>query len=224
MQADLSTVKALLFDLDGTLIDSSADIAASANELRRLVNLAPLPLETVSSYIGDGIESLVRRVLGDSFEPQTPELVDHFRNYYHEHCVDATRLYEGVSATLSLLQQRGYRMAVVTNKPERISQRILELLKVSGYFSALIGGNTCERKKPDQQPLAEACRRMGVELRSSCMIGDSRVDVEAGKNAGMMTLALKGGIGDEQAMLQAGPYLVLQAFGELPLHFKGTQG
>ena len=222
MTFDATKTKALLFDLDGTLIDSTEDIAASANMLRRSQGLEPLPVSVVASYIGDGVEALVRKLLGPGFEEKIPALVDQFKAHYNEHCVVATRLYDGVGATLSLLASRGYKMAVVTNKPERISVTILEKLGLGGCFGCVIGGNSVANKKPHPQPLQEACARLGVPLSQACMIGDSRVDIEAGRNAGIPSLGILGGIGDEGLMRQAGPAEILGRFGELDGIFKGA--
>jgi phosphoglycolate phosphatase len=171
----------------------------------------------VGSFVGEGIEALVRKLFSGSgvTEEELPSLVEAFRRDYHEHCADKTRLYQGVEQTLKELQGAGYKMAVVTNKPERISMRILELLGVAGHFGCVIGGNSCPTKKPDPGPLLEACRRLGVPLQDACMIGDSRVDIEAGRNAGIPALGILGGIGDEALLRKAGPSLLLKDFSGL---------
>jgi phosphoglycolate phosphatase len=215
-------IRALLFDLDGTLIDSEEDIAASANRLRASQGLQPLPRDVIGSFVGEGIEALVRKLMGPAFEAKIPALVEEFRRDYHEHCAEHTRLYPGVEPTLQALAKAGYKMAVVTNKPERISLRILELLGAGGHFGCVIGGNSCKSKKPDPEPLFEACRRLGVEIGAACMIGDSRVDIEAGRNAGIPALGILGGIGDEALMRAAGPSLVLEDFSGLQSVFGGA--
>jgi phosphoglycolate phosphatase len=219
---DAGKIRAILFDLDGTLIDSQQDIADAANALRQARGMDLLPLQLIASYIGDGIEALVRKVMGQDYEAQIEPLVEEFRSHYHDNCVRHTSAYDGVGHTLQLLHQRGYAMAVVTNKPERISVRILELLGMAGFFGCVIGGNSCGHKKPHPEPLQEACRRLGVALEAACMVGDSRVDIEAGNNAGIPALGLLGGIGDEALMRAAGPALVLGAFTELGTLFKGN--
>jgi phosphoglycolate phosphatase len=214
MPFERSAISALLFDLDGTLIDSTADLAASSNWLREHEGMARLPEAQVASYVGDGAEALVRRLLerpdGDVEEP-----LEAFKRHYHEHCLDATLLYPGVAPTLEALQSRGYQMAVVTNKPERISRRILDGLGVGRRFGSVVGGNTCKHKKPHPEPLLRACADLGVAVGGAAMVGDSRVDVEAGKNAGAATLGLLGGIGDQGLLRAAAPDLLLEQFERL---------
>lgn len=215
MSFDASAIKAVLFDLDGTLIDSQEDIAASANALRRGAGMDPLPVERIASYIGDGIEALVKKTMELDGGPRVAPLVEEFRRHYHDNCVVRTTLYEGVLPTLKELHARGYAMAVVTNKPEGISVRILELLGLAAYFGCVIGGNTTAHKKPHPEPLQEACRRLGVGMDRACLVGDSRVDIEAANNAGIPGLGVLGGIGDEALLRGAGPALVLGSFSEL---------
>lgn len=222
MNFDSQKIQALLFDLDGTLVESREDIAAASNILRTSQGLAPLPLDIIGSYIGDGIVALVRKLMPSSDEAQLATLVDDFCKYYFDHCVEHSYLYDGVKPELIRLKALGYPMAVVTNKPERISARILELLEVGNLFGCVIGGNTCEYKKPHPQPLEEACRRLKVSLPAACMIGDSRVDIEAGKNAGIATVGILGGIGNEALLNQAEPSLILKSFRELETVFKGA--
>jgi phosphoglycolate phosphatase len=214
MPFERSAISALLFDLDGTLIDSTADLAGSSNWLREHEGMPRLPEAQVASYVGDGAEALVRRLLQRP-EGDVEEALDAFKRHYHEHCLDATLLYPGVGPTLEALQSRGYKMAVVTNKPERISRRILDGLGVGRRFGAVIGGNTCKHKKPHPEPLLRACADLAVAVAGAAMVGDSRVDVEAGKNAGAATLGLLGGIGDQGLLRAAAPDLLLENFERL---------
>lgn len=214
MPFEPTAVQALLFDLDGTLIDSTADLASSGNWLRVKHGLPAHSVEKVASFVGDGIEALCRRLLE---RPEGPieAAVDEFKHHYHEHCLDETKLYPGVAATLEALQARGYMMAVVTNKPERISKHILDGLGVGKRFGSVIGGNSAPHKKPHPAPLLKACAELGCEPRRAVMVGDSRVDVEAGHNAGMPSVAVLGGIGDEGLLRASGPDLILPTFDAL---------
>jgi phosphoglycolate phosphatase len=129
--------------------------------------------------------------------------------------LDTTRLYPGVAATLAALEARGYAMAVVTNKPERISRHILHGLGVGRRFASVVGGNSCAHKKPHPAPLLKACVDLGVAPAACVMVGDSRVDVEAGHNAGMPAVGILGGIGDPALLAQAGPDILLADFEKL---------
>lgn len=214
MPFDRNAVQALLFDLDGTLIDSTADLAASGNWLREHHGLSAHSMEKVASFVGDGVESLVRRLL-ERPDGDVEEAVDAFKLHYNEHCLDKTCLYPGVAATLEALQARGFVMAVVTNKPERISRRILDGLAVGRRFGSVVGGNTCTHKKPHPEPLLRACADLGTRPQQAVMVGDSRVDVEAGRNAGMPSIGLLGGIGDEGLLRAAAPDILIERFERL---------
>jgi phosphoglycolate phosphatase len=222
MGSDLGAVRGLLFDLDGTLVDSTADLADAGNWLRAQQGLGPLSVAQVGSYVGDGAESMVRRLL-ERPEGDVDDQVEAYKRHYNEHCLDKTRLYPGVSSTLQQLRARGYGMAVVTNKPERISKKMLEGLGVGACFGAVIGGNTCLNKKPHPEPLLRACADIGIAPKACAMVGDSRVDIEAGHNAGMPSLALLGGIDAEDLLRAAGPGHVLTLFTELLDHFPPLQ-
>lgn len=211
MPFDRSAVAAVLFDLDGTLIDSGADLSASGNWLRVRFGLPPLSQERVAGYVGDGAEALVRRLL-ERPEGDVEGALDAFKRHYHEHCLDRTALYPGVAPTLEALEARGHALAVVTNKPERISRRILDGLGVGRRFGSVVGGNTCVHKKPHPEPLLRACADLGLAPAAAVMVGDSRVDVEAGRNAGAATIGLLGGIGDEALLRAAAPDLLLARF------------
>jgi len=208
---DPTAVQALLFDLDGTLIESTADLVASGNWLREGRGLERLEPARIASFVGDGVEALVRRLLQIPEGP-VQEPVEAFMRHYHEHCLDATCLGPSVAATLEVLQGRGYALAVVTNKPERISRRILDGLGAGRFFGSVVGGNTCAHKKPHPEPLLKACGDLACEPRRAVMVGDSRVDVEAGHNAGMPAIGLLGGIGDEGLLRRSGPEVLITSF------------
>jgi phosphoglycolate phosphatase len=208
MPFERTAVQALLFDLDGTLIDSTADLAASGNWLRVKHGLPAHSVDKVASFVGDGVESLVRRLL-ERPEGAIEAEIDAFKRHYHDHCLDETRPYPAVAATLEALQARGFRMAVVTNKPERISRHILEGLKVDRRFGSVVGGNSCAHKKPHPEPLLKACAELGCPPAAALMIGDSRVDIEAGKNAQMPTIGILGGIGDEALLRSSAPDILI---------------
>ena len=178
-------VELLVFDLDGTLIDSTLDLALSVNATRASAGLGPLDVETISSYVGNGAEMLVRRALG----PQASKAavrsgLAYFLHYYYVHMLDNTRLYDGVHEALSDWRCRGLPMAVLTNKPERFSRDLIAGLGLGGWFAPIYGGNSFATKKPDPYGLRRIMGELGVGPQHTLMVGDSSVDVLTARNAG----------------------------------------
>src|SRR5271165_4567108 len=155
------SVRALIFDLDGTLIDSKQDLIHSVNALLRELRRSELPAETISGYIGHGAPQLVARALGNGCtEEERQRALQFFLSYYEEHKMDTTCAYPGVPETLEELAN--VPMAVLTNKPVRISVRILDAMGLSKYFRAIYGGNSFETKKPDPLGARTILRELGV--------------------------------------------------------------
>ncbi len=189
-----SSVRALIFDLDGTLIDSKRDLIHSVNEMLREMCCVQLPEETISGYIGHGAQQLVARALGDRATPEERErALQFFLAYYEEHKLDSTRVYPGVPGTLDKLA--GLPMAILTNKPVRVSKRLLEGLGLSKYFRAVYGGNSFETKKPDPQGALAILREFSVSPSEAIIIGDSEVDVRTARNAGTLAATVNYGFG-----------------------------
>jgi phosphoglycolate phosphatase len=176
----------LIFDLDGTLIDSKLDLALAVNATRAHFGLPPLDLETVGNYIGNGAPVLIRRAMGlEASDAETEKALEFFLVYYGDHKLDNTRAYPGIPEALEELHQAGVRMAVLTNKPVRISGRICEGLGLSKYFTHVYGGNSFERKKPDPLGVETLLAETGVPKERAMMVGDSAVDVQTARNAGV---------------------------------------
>lgn len=178
-------VDLLIFDLDGTLVDSRHDLTFAVNQTLRKFGLPPLSLQTVVAYVGDGVHNLMRRALGGSQPRDVEEAVQVFRRIYSEHLLDHSRLYPGIAEALDALQ--GRRKAVVTNKPMEFSDRILRGLGVRHLFALVLGGDAVEQMKPDPAPVLETLRRLCTPADRAVMIGDSRTDLTAGRNAGTRT-------------------------------------
>ena len=190
----LSTVRAVIFDLDGTLIDSKQDLIHSVNAMLRELRRGELPAETISGYIGHGAPQLVARALGDgSTEEQRQRALQFFLSYYEDHKMDTTCAYPGVPETLQKLASMP--MAVLTNKPVRISVRILEAMGLSKYFQAIYGGNSFQTKKPDPLGATTILRELSAEPREALLVGDSEVDVQTARNAGTLAAAVNYGFG-----------------------------
>jgi phosphoglycolate phosphatase len=192
METDL-----LVFDLDGTLIDSKLDLALAVNAARADAGLDPLPHETVYSYVGNGAPVLIRKALGPAASDEQVERgLQFFLNYYREHMLDNTCLYPGVAESL---QEWGgaKKLAVLTNKPERFSRMILDGLGVGGCFARVYGGNTFETKKPDPFGLNRLMGELEVPPARTLMVGDSAVDVQTARNAGVRSCGVTYGLQPE---------------------------
>jgi phosphoglycolate phosphatase len=190
----LPPVRALIFDLDGTLIDSHRDLIRSVNVMLREMGRAELNEETISAYIGQGAPILVGRVLGEgASDEEHKHALQFFLRYYEEHKMDTTHAYPGVAETLEELA--GLPMAILTNKPARISVRILDELGLKRYFRAIYGGNSFETKKPDPLGANTILREFSVAPQEALLIGDSEVDVQTARNAGALAAAVNYGFG-----------------------------
>ena len=187
-------VRLLVFDLDGTLVDSKVDLANAVNVAIESFDLPPLPHPTIYSYVGDGASALMRRALPPEKAGLLPEVLDRFLEYYRRHLLDTTRAYPGVVGALR--KWAGiYRMAMLTNKGVAMSREILSGLSLDGYFFEVRGGDSFATKKPDPEGLLHIVRGAGVEAREAVMIGDSGNDVQAGRAAGTLTCGVTYGLG-----------------------------
>jgi phosphoglycolate phosphatase len=200
-------VRALIFDLDGTLIDSKLDLIHSVNAMLRELKRPQLASETISGYIGHGAPQLVARALGSAAtEEELKSALQFFLGYYEEHKMDNTCAYPGVAETLVQLSHMP--MGVLTNKPARISVRILNSLGLGKYFRAIYGGNSFESKKPDPFGANQILREFGIAAREALLVGDSEVDVQTARNAGTQAAAVNYGFGlHDRAAYPADIYL-----------------
>jgi phosphoglycolate phosphatase len=199
--ANFSAVRAFLFDLDGTLIDSKLDLVNSVNFMLREMRRDVLPLATVASYIGHGAPRLVADALGGAAaEADRKRGLEIFLAHYSEHNLDATHAYPGVVEGLEALQDRP--MAVLTNKPAKMSVEILDALGLRKYFRAVYGGDSFEKKKPDPAGALSILKDLGAKPREAAMVGDSDVDIETARNAGMPAIAVNYGFGQHDRQTQ----------------------
>jgi phosphoglycolate phosphatase len=208
----------LLFDLDGTLVDSRADLINSINLMLDEIGCEMLPDSKVLNFVGEGARLLVERALRASrnYDPQESETDDalaKFRRHYREHLLDQTRVYPGVEQTLHSLSHLP--KAVVTNKPYEFTVALLEGIGLSAHFEVVFGGDSLPERKPSPLMLVEAARKCGTESSKCLMIGDSRVDVAAGKAAGMKTCGYIPGFRGRTELVEAGVDYVIEHFGEL---------
>jgi len=199
---DRHSRSAVLFDLDGTLVDSGADIAAAANHARGAAGLAPLPEAVAVGYVGDGVQSLLERVL--AHDPETagptrvlatdevPNGLAAFFDYYEEHLLDQTVLYPGVDELLRALA--GRRLLVATNKPRRFTLAILAGLGIAGSFERVTAGDDVSARKPDPAHLAACLAGTGIDPDAAVMVGDSPNDILAARGFPMRSVAVSWGL------------------------------
>lgn len=184
----------LLFDLDGTLIDSRADLASAVNRMRALHDLAPLPLDTVVSYVGDGVRLLaVRSLQGAAIDPD--RAMAEIAKAYAKHLTDATTAYPGVDAGLRALKAAGHTLALITNKPGVHARALCEHFGWTNLFAVLLGGGDTDELKPSPMPLRLAMKHTGFAPADTWMIGDHHTDLEAARHAGVRSVFLENGIG-----------------------------
>jgi phosphoglycolate phosphatase len=222
--SQFSEIRLLIFDLDGTLIDSKLDLAHSVNATRAHLGLGPLPGDTIESYVGDGAQLLIRRALGASYSgEEIGRALEFFLLYYRQHKLDYTRLYPGVREALDAFGavrpeapvSGGDRtLAVLTNKPVRISREILEGLGVARYFRYVYGGNSFENKKPHPEGVLNILHDCRIQPSQAMMVGDSDVDVITGRNAGIWTCGVSWGFKPETFEAHP-PDLIVHSLGEL---------
>ncbi len=188
---DPSHLKLLIFDLDGTLIDSRLDLVQSVNAMLRHLGRKELADEVIASYVGDGAPKLVRRALGDpSDEAFFKRGLDYFLSYYREHKLDHTTVYDGVKPALSRIESLNgngakRQMAVLSNKPVHPSRAIVKALGLDHFFVAVYGGNSFSTKKPDPLGVNTLLAETNTSPEQSIIIGDSSIDIVTGRNAGV---------------------------------------
>ena len=188
---DAKNLKLLIFDLDGTLVDSRLDLIQSVNAMLQHFHRPELPGEAIASYVGDGAPMLIRRALGDpDDEGFVQEALDYFLSYYRVHKLDHTHAYPGIKEALETLRGRdGWErsMAVLSNKPVIPSRAIIDALGLGEYFIRVYGGNSFSTKKPDPLGVHTLLEETGIRSDETAIIGDSSIDIITGRNAELWT-------------------------------------
>ncbi len=193
------TTKLLIFDLDGTLVDSRKDLANSINAMLTHFGKKELPDEVIASFIGDGAPMLVRRSLGDPDDENfVQDAILYFMAYYREHKLDYTYVYEGIKESLDAIQKSRngtpFKMAVLSNKPVGPSRAIVDALGLGPYFFQVYGGNSFHTKKPDPAGVQALLEESGVHTEETVIIGDSDIDVLTARNAGIYSIGVTYGL------------------------------
>ena len=221
LQARLALVRALCFDLDGTLLDTIPDLAAAANAMLTDLGHAPRPLEEVATYVGKGADRLIERMLAAAGAPAaigTPAFDaarERFHANYHRVNGQAARLYPGVLEGLQKLQAQGLPMAVVTNKPFAYIEPLLVQFGLAPFFAFSIGGDSLPVRKPDPGQLLEACRRLTLTPADVLMVGDSLNDTQAARAAGMPVVILPYGYNEGRPQDSVDADAVIQTIDQL---------
>ena len=209
----------LIFDLDGTLIDSRLDLAHSVNATRVHMGLEPIDHPLIYSYVGNGAPVLIQKALGpDATETEVETALAFFLDYYRNHAVDYTVLYPGVRESLDRLKAAGMTLAVLTNKPVRITRQIMDYFGISDMMFRIYGGNSFEQKKPHPVGIhtirAEAC----ADVTETWMIGDSSVDILTARNAGVPSCGVTYGFQPE-TLLEVRPDVLVDRMEDFAARF-----
>jgi phosphoglycolate phosphatase len=192
-----AAIRLVVFDLDGTLIDSRADLAGSVNGMLRRFGRHELPEDVIASYIGDGAGMLVRRALGDPGDTRLLEEAErYFLDYYREHQLDQTYVYDGCHTVLKALRDHpeGPKMAILSNKPAGPCRTITQALGLADYMFRVYGGDSFKTKKPDPLGFETLLREAGVEAHEAVMVGDSEIDILTAQNAGAYSVGCSYGL------------------------------
>jgi phosphoglycolate phosphatase len=192
-------MQVIIFDLDGTLIDSRQDLTRAVNLTRDSYGLPPLSVETVCGFIGNGAAKLLERSLKDT-GIEVADAMPRMKKYYYANIANETRLYPGVAEGLKTLAAAGIKMAVITNKPDEAAKLVLEKLHVAEYFDEVMGGGCGHPLKPEPDALLHFAAKWNADLKKSWMVGDHYTDLEAGARAGMKTCWASYGFGDPKGL------------------------
>lgn len=209
----MSTYKLIIFDLDGTLIDSKVDIATSINLTLEDLEHPTLDLDLICSHVGYGISYLLQNCLPEEAYSDIPDAKKIFLAHYEKHICDATTLYPGIKEGLNKLSSLN--KAILTNKPSKLSVLCLKSLGIISHFPQIIGGDTLEFRKPNPIGINMLATYYNIEKSSIAMVGDSKVDIETGKNADIITLALDWGYASRDNLKEANPDIIFSNFADI---------
>ena len=216
-------LRAVLFDLDGTLLDTAGDIALALNRTITEYGWTPLPVDDVRNMIGRGAPMLVERAAVSQQRSLSAQLhnamIERFFQHYgalEESGECAAQPYRGAAEALHALHAAGVRLAVVTNKQHRFATALLRLLGLAGWIDCVVGGDTCKRRKPDAEPLLFACASLGASAAETLMVGDSINDVQAARAAGVAVFCVPHGYNEGKDPRSLPCDLLIEHLGQVP--------
>ena len=214
--------KVILFDLDGTLVDSAPDLALAVNHMLETLKRQPFHADTIRSWVGNGAQTLVKRglsgssIIDDNIDPELFEqALEIFLGFYAQNLCVSTVTYPNVATTLNTLKSKGYRLALVTNKPYDFIDPLLEGLALTELFELCLGGDSLAKKKPDPLPLLHVCERLGVDASECIMIGDSKNDILAANAADMQSIGVTYGYNYNEHISHYKPDYVVDDISEI---------
>jgi len=212
----------IIFDFDGTLIDSGPDLAGALNHMLTQIQRNTFSVDVIDSWVGNGAQTLVKRALSGSIEIDSniekslfEKSLDIFLKYYEQNVCVHTTIYPDVTTTLKSLHKQGYKLAIVTNKPYKFVAPILKTLNLFDLFEFFIGGDSLALKKPNPEPLLHVCNTLGVSVEKSLMVGDSKNDILAANACKMQSVGVSYGYnyGEDIGVYQ--PTVVIDNFKEM---------
>ncbi|HXL73125.1 MAG TPA: HAD-IA family hydrolase [bacterium] len=210
-----SSLKAVLFDLDGTLVDSEKDIAEAANFTREYYGLKRVSDSTIAQYVGNGVLVLLEKSLEMSDPAKIQEAYKIFQGHYRIHYADYTKPFPGAFELLNALKKKNVKMGVVSNKPQEFTDSVLKQLDLAPYFEVAFGPEATIHRKPHPEPLLTALQKLGAQTHEAVMIGDSYVDIQAAKAAEMRVGVLTHGYGTREVLSSANPDWMVDSLQEL---------
>jgi phosphoglycolate phosphatase len=207
-------VDLIIFDLDGTLVDSRHDIANAVNHTLKNLGLKAKSTEEITSYVGKGVGELLKKSLGDKQGLLVQEALSIFTDYFNEHYADSTRLYPYVKETLEYFEDK--KKAIITNRFHRLAELTLKAMEIRGYFDDIIGSDDENCMKPSACPLDKTMAKFDIRDKDKAiMVGDMDIDIMTGKNAGILTCAVTYGLGRREDIIKAKPDYIIDDMGKL---------
>ena len=217
-----SNKKVILFDLDGTLINSAPDLALAVNHMLKTLKRDTFSEEIIDTWVGNGAQTLVQRALSGKSDIDehlksdlSAKALNIFLDFYAQNLCIATVTYPNVPATLHTLKKSGYRLAIITNKPFAFVNPILEGLELTGLFEIILGGDSLEERKPHPMPLLHVCETLGVTADECIMVGDSKNDILAANSAKMQSIAVSYGYNYGEDIGRHNPNIVFDDFSDI---------